>query len=75
MAYEVGEPILNSPFEEPKRHWHLVEGQQPERRDGRRSAVYYYRDPNVDIAPGATGSANKLINARLIFSRTAMTSP
>src|SRR5262245_38534051 len=55
--YEVGEPILNSPFEEPKEYWHLSEGQQPERRTGRRPALYYYRDPNVDIRPGATGSA------------------
>ena len=29
-GYEVPEPILNSPFEEPARHWNIVEGEQPE---------------------------------------------
>lgn len=34
--YEVDEPILNSPYEEPAEHWHLEEGLQPEKRQGRR---------------------------------------
>ncbi|MGQ0556725.1 MAG: BPTD_3080 family restriction endonuclease [Nitrospiraceae bacterium] len=46
-AYEVPQPILNSPFEEPKEHWHIVEGEEPEPRPGRRPAMYYYRDPKV----------------------------
>jgi type III restriction enzyme len=66
MPYEVGQPILNSPFEEPKRHWHLVEGQQPDLRDGRRRAVYYYREPNIDIPPGATGSAGTPVELKLV---------
>ena len=45
LAFEVAEPILNSPFEEPAEHWHIVEGEPPERRPGRRPAVYFYRDP------------------------------
>src|SRR5438132_138881 len=40
-AYEVPEPILNSPFEEPARHWYIREGEQPELRDGRRPAIVY----------------------------------
>jgi type III restriction enzyme len=46
-AYEVPQPILNSPFEEPQEHWHIVEGEEPEPRPGRRPAMYYYRDPKV----------------------------
>jgi type III restriction enzyme len=46
-AYEVPQPILNSPFEEPREHWHIVEGEDPETRQGRRPAMYYYRDPKV----------------------------
>ncbi|MFN8495722.1 MAG: DEAD/DEAH box helicase family protein [Caldilineaceae bacterium] len=46
-AYEVGQPILNSPFAEPREHWHIVEGEMPERRPGRRPALYYYRDPKA----------------------------
>jgi len=31
--YEVEEPILNSPYKEPTEHWHIEEGQTPERRE------------------------------------------
>jgi type III restriction enzyme len=46
-AYEVPQPILNFPFEEPREHWHIVEGEEPEQRPGRRPAMYFYRDPKV----------------------------
>jgi len=46
-AYEVPQPILNSPFEEPQEHWHIVEGEMPEQRLGRRPSMYFYRDPKV----------------------------
>ncbi len=46
-AYEVPQPILNSPFEEPQEHWHIVEGEEPAQRPGRRPAMYFYRDPKV----------------------------
>ena len=42
-AYEVPQPILNSPFEEPQEYWHIVEGEEPEQRPGRRPAMYFYR--------------------------------
>ncbi len=50
--YEVPEPILNSPFEEPARHWNIEEGKEPERRAGRREAGYFYRDPKAPPADG-----------------------
>ncbi len=40
-SYEVPEPILNVPFEEPKRHWYIREGEQPELRKNRRPALVY----------------------------------
>jgi type III restriction enzyme len=43
-GYEVPEPILNSPSDEPSEHWHIVESDTPERRLGRRPAMYFYRD-------------------------------
>lgn len=46
-GYEVPEPILNSPFDEPTEHWHIAEGEQPERRPDRRPAMYFYRDPKA----------------------------
>ena len=44
-SFEVPEPILNSPYEEPQAHWWIIEGQPLERRAGRRPAMYYYREP------------------------------
>lgn len=55
-AFEVPAPILNSPFDEPAEHWHIVEGETPEKRPGRRPAVYYYRDPKQ--APRDSREAN-----------------
>jgi type III restriction enzyme len=48
--YEVPEPILNSPFEEPAWHWNIEEGKEPEKRPGRREAGYWYRDPRAPAA-------------------------
>ena len=52
--FEVQEPILNSPFERPSAHWLLREGHPAERRVGRRTSGYWYRDP----ASAQTGAAN-----------------
>ncbi len=49
--YEVPEPILNSPYEEPAEHWHLRGGELPERRPGRRPAMYFYRPPEEAERP------------------------
>ena len=48
--YEVPEPILNSPFEEPAWHWNIEEGEEPEKKPGRREAGYFYRDPKAPAA-------------------------
>jgi type III restriction enzyme len=39
--FEVNEPILNSPFEEPRRYWFIQEGHSPEVRDSRRPATVF----------------------------------
>lgn len=44
-SFEVPEPILCSAFEEPTEHWWIQEGEAPERRSGRRPAMYYFREP------------------------------
>ena len=48
-SFEVDEPILSSPFEEPAEHWVIEEGKPPERRPGRRPAGYFYRDPGTPM--------------------------
>src|SRR3972149_7375665 len=46
-VYEVQQPILNSPCEEPQEHWEIIEGEAPRRQSGRRPAMYFYRDPKA----------------------------
>ena len=50
--YEVPQPILNSPFDPPAEHWHIVEGEPPSRARAAASAVYFYRDPKAKDAQG-----------------------
>jgi len=70
--YEVPEPILNSPFAEPKEHWNIQEGETPERRTGRRPAGYFYRDPKApagDSEHEARGEWQELAIVNLIRRR------
>lgn len=70
--YEVPEPILNSPFEEPKEHWYIHEGETPERRSGRRPAGYFYRDPRAptsDTEHEARGEWQELALVNLVRGR------
>jgi len=48
-SFEVPEPILNAPFAEPAYHWYIREGEEPQKREGRRpSIVYPPRDERKD---------------------------
>jgi type III restriction enzyme len=38
-------PIINSPYDEPKSHWHIEAAKPPEKRPGRRPASYFFRVP------------------------------
>ncbi|MFA6450035.1 MAG: DEAD/DEAH box helicase family protein, partial [bacterium] len=70
--YEVPQPILNSPFEEPKQYWYIEEGKPPEQRQGRRPAGYFYRDPKAqtsDTDSGARGQWMELALVNLIRER------
>jgi hypothetical protein len=61
--FEVPSPILSSPFEEPKEHWWILEGQPAERRQGRRPALYFYRDPKRETEErGGLAIEMKLVN-------------
>ena len=46
MSNEVQNPIINSPFAEPKQHWLIEHGKSPVKHPGRRLASYYYRVPD-----------------------------
>jgi len=51
-GYEVPQPILNSPYDPPAEHRHIVEGEPPARVHGRRKAIHFYRDPKARDAQG-----------------------
>ena len=63
--FEVPQPILNSPFEEPKEHWRIQPGEPPERVPGRRAAAYYYRPPGATDDDGPAGPGTQ-IELRLV---------
>jgi type III restriction enzyme len=63
--FEVPEPILNGPYDEPQVHWRIVEGEPPRRDDGRRPATYYYRPPGL-ISEGAGDALGTLIELKLV---------
>ena len=65
-AYEVPQPILNSPFEEPKEHWHIVEGETPLRKPKRRPAMYFYRDPKAKPEKEYGSVAGTAIELKLV---------
>ncbi len=72
-AHEVPEPILNSPFEEPAEYWRISEHDPPERRQGRRPAMYFYRSPRRESAedPEGAGTAIELKLVNRIRARLA----
>ncbi len=65
-GYEVPEPILNSPFEEPREHWHIAEGELPRRQTGRRPAMYYYRPPITGGESDPNGSLGITVELKLV---------
>ena len=70
--YEVPEPILNSPYDVPGEHWNIEEGASPEKRQGRRPAGYFYRDPKAPAADSehdARGTWQELRLVNLIRDR------
>jgi len=64
--HEVPQPILNSPYEEPAAHWHLEEGHPPERRPGRRPAVYYYLPPEKETGAEIREDVGTAIEMKLV---------
>ncbi|SPF42363.1 conserved hypothetical protein [Candidatus Sulfopaludibacter sp. SbA4] len=66
MSYEVPEPILNSPHEEPREYWCLEEGREPERAPGRRPPMYYYRPPGASAEEAPSDVVGTAIELKLV---------
>lgn len=70
--FEVAEPILNRPFDEPAHHWLIQPGAMPLKAEGRREAGYWFRTPGKDDAEqGAYGEWVPLTLVNLIRARLA----
>jgi len=59
-GFEVQDPILNSPYDEPQEYWRIVEGETPQRVNGRRPAMYFYRPPGTFSEGSGAGTAIEL---------------
>jgi type III restriction enzyme len=64
-GFEVPEPIISGPHDEPAEHWHIVEGETPRRLPGRRPATYYYRPPGP-VSDTAGDDPGTLIELKLV---------
>jgi type III restriction enzyme len=47
-GFEVEDPILNGPYDEPAAHWWLEQGKPAVQRPGRRPSMYWYKPPGAD---------------------------
>jgi type III restriction enzyme len=63
--FEVPEPILSGPYDEPAQHWRIVEGEVPRQEPGRRPAMYYYRPPGP-VGDGESDGLGTLIELKLV---------
>jgi type III restriction enzyme len=61
----VANPIINSPYDEPKQHWHIEEGEQPRKESGRRPASYFLRVPERAARGRRAADQTELFNEDL----------
>jgi type III restriction enzyme len=64
--FEVPEPIINTPYDEPKYYWEITEGEPPKKENGRRPSFYYYRPPNAEVGVFATDELGTRIELKLV---------
>jgi type III restriction enzyme len=65
-SFEVAEPILNSPFEEPRQYWYIREGEAPEKRSGRRRSIVFpprTQKAEWDLSDGTLLKSNEYLGA------------
>lgn len=64
--FEVPEPIINTPFDEPLEYWQITEGEPPKRIGGRRPARYYYKPPGSQPTLFGAEDLGTLIELKLV---------
>ena len=70
MSFEVERPIINSPYEEPRRHWYIQEGEDPQLLEGRRSSFVFRPQDNSDPWDVDDGSLSPQPNYRNAYALT-----
>jgi len=64
---EIAQPIICTPYDEPRHHWFIREGETPELKPGRRPAQYFYRPPQSATGDDTGGrSASYAIELKLV---------
>jgi type III restriction enzyme len=64
--FEVPQPIINTPYEEPRVHWRISEGIPPLLVEGRRPASYYYKPPGSQPTLSGSEDLGTLIELKLV---------
>ena len=64
--FQVSEPILNSPYEEPQRHWRIHEDQPAELIESRRKPIYFWRSPRQGTSEGEREDRGIQIELKLV---------
>lgn len=64
--FEVPEPIINSPYEEPKQYWKIAEGEPPQLMPGRRPSSYFYKPPGSQPSLFGPEDLGTLIELKII---------
>jgi type III restriction enzyme len=64
--FEVPEPIINSPYDEPKEHWRIKEGEPPQRIPGRRPACYHYKPPGTQPTMAGAEDVGTVIELKTV---------
>jgi type III restriction enzyme len=64
--FQVSQPILNSPYDEPKRHWRIHEDKPAELVEERRKPIYFWRPPRQDTSEAEREDRGIQIELKLV---------
>lgn len=67
MSNDVNQPIICSPFQEPKQYWHLEPNKEPIRKPGRRPSIIFPPETTQGMSwepvPGVLEISNEFVRA------------
>lgn len=66
LDFQVSTPILNSPYDEPSRHWRIFEDRPPVLIEERRKPIYFWRPPNRTTSEAERDDKGLQIELKLV---------